>query len=98
MTVVAVLLVDRVGRRSLLLVGVGGMTVMLAVLGLGFFLPGLSGIVEYMTLASMILYVAFYAISLGSVFWLMISEIYPCVSVTLPRVSPVSSTIEQILS
>lgn len=53
------------------------MTVMLAVLGLGFFLPGLSGIVGYMMLASMILYVAFYAISLGPVFWLLISEIYP---------------------
>lgn len=77
MTVVAILLVDRVGRRPLLLVGVGGMTVMLAVLGLGFFLPGLSGVIGYVTLASMILYVAFYAISLGPVFWLMISEIYP---------------------
>lgn len=77
LTIVAVLLVDRVGRRPLLLVGVGGMTVMLGILGLGFMLPGLSGVVGYVTLASMILYVAFYAISLGPVFWLLISEIYP---------------------
>ncbi len=77
LTIVAVLLVDRVGRRPLLLVGVGGMTVMLGILGLGFMLPGLSGIIGYVTLASMILYVAFYAISLGPVFWLLISEIYP---------------------
>ncbi|UPM42347.1 sugar porter family MFS transporter [Halocatena salina] len=77
MTVVAIMLVDRVGRRPLLLVGTGGMTVMLAILGLGFFLPGLSGIVGYVTLGSMLLYVAFYAISLGPVFWLLISEIYP---------------------
>jgi sugar porter (SP) family MFS transporter len=77
LTVVAILLVDRVGRRPLLLVGTGGMTVMLGILGLGFFLPGLSGVVGYVTLASMILYVAFYAISLGPVFWLLISEIYP---------------------
>lgn len=77
LTVVAVLLVDRVGRRPLLLVGTGGMTVMLGILGLGFFLPGLSGIIGYVTLGSMFLYVAFYAISLGPVFWLMISEIYP---------------------
>lgn len=77
MTVVAVLLVDRVGRRPLLLVGTGGMTVMLGILGLGFLLPGFSGIVGYVTLGSMLLYVAFYAISLGPVFWLMISEIYP---------------------
>ncbi|MFC5971114.1 sugar porter family MFS transporter [Halomarina salina] len=77
MTAVALLLVDRVGRRPLLLVGVSGMTVMLGLLGLGFYLPGLSGVIGYMTLASMILYVAFFAISLGPVFWLMISEIYP---------------------
>ncbi|WP_049902716.1 sugar porter family MFS transporter [Halococcus agarilyticus] len=77
LTVVAILLVDRVGRRPLLLVGTGGMTVMLGILGLGFFLPGLSGVVGYVTLASMIGYVAFYAISLGPVFWLLISEIYP---------------------
>ncbi|EMA52169.1 sugar porter family MFS transporter [Halococcus thailandensis] len=77
LTVVAILLVDRVGRRPLLLVGTAGMTVMLGILGLGFVLPGLSGVVGYVTLASMIGYVAFYAISLGPVFWLLISEIYP---------------------
>ncbi len=77
LTIVAVLLVDRVGRRPLLLVGTAGMTVMLAILGLGFFLPGLSGVIGYVTLGSMFLYVAFYAISLGPVFWLLISEIYP---------------------
>jgi sugar porter (SP) family MFS transporter len=77
LTGVAILLVDRVGRRPLLLVGTAGMAVMLGVLGLGFFLPGLSGVIGYITLGSMLLYVAFFAISLGPVFWLMISEIYP---------------------
>lgn len=77
LTAVAILLVDRVGRRPLLLVGTAGMAVMLGVLGLGFFLPGLSGVIGYVTLGSMFLYVGFFAISLGPVFWLMISEIYP---------------------
>jgi len=77
LTVVAIYFADRIGRRPLLLVSVGGMTVMLGALGLGFYLPGLTGIVGYFTLGSMILYVAFFAVGLGPVFWLMISELYP---------------------
>ncbi|WP_339105518.1 sugar porter family MFS transporter [Haloterrigena salinisoli] len=77
MTVVAVLLMDRLGRRPLLLSGLGGMTVMLAVLGAVFYLPGLSGMLGWFATGSLMLYVAFFAIGLGPVFWLMISEIYP---------------------
>ncbi|QLK24390.1 sugar porter family MFS transporter [Natrinema zhouii] len=77
MTVVAVLLIDRTGRRPLLLTGLGGMTVMLAVLGIAFYLPGLSGAIGWIATGSLMLYVAFFAIGLGPVFWLMISEIYP---------------------
>jgi sugar porter (SP) family MFS transporter len=76
-TVVAVVYADRIGRRRLLLIGTAGMTVMLGILGLGFYLPGLSGIIGYVTLGSMLLYVAFFAIGLGPVFWVLISEIYP---------------------
>ena len=77
MTVVAVLLMDRAGRRPLLLTGLAGMTVTLIALGVAFFLPGLSGVVGWVALASLMLYVAFFAIGLGPVFWLLISEIYP---------------------
>ncbi|APW98507.1 MFS transporter [Halobiforma lacisalsi AJ5] len=77
MTVVAVLLIDRTGRRPLLLTGLVGMTVMLGVLGLAFFLPGLSGVVGWIATVGLMLYVAFFAIGLGPVFWLLISEIYP---------------------
>ncbi|QCS45013.1 sugar porter family MFS transporter [Natrinema versiforme] len=77
MTIVAVLLIDRVGRRPLLLSGLSGMTLMLAVLGFAFFLPGLSGIIGWVATGSLMLYVAFFAIGLGPAFWLLISEIYP---------------------
>ncbi|WP_459887794.1 sugar porter family MFS transporter [Halostagnicola bangensis] len=77
MTVVAVLLIDRTGRRPLLLTGLAGMTGMLAVLGAVFYLPGLSGVIGWVATGSLMLYVAFFAIGLGPVFWLMISEIYP---------------------
>ncbi|QSX00540.1 sugar porter family MFS transporter [Haloterrigena alkaliphila] len=77
LTVVAVLLIDRTGRRPLLLSGLAGMTVMLAVLGAVFYLPGLSGALGWLATGSLMLYVASFAIGLGPVFWLMISEIYP---------------------
>jgi sugar porter (SP) family MFS transporter len=77
MTVVAIALIDRVGRRPLLLVGVGGMTLTLGVLGLVFYLPGLSGGLGWVATVCLMLFVAFFAIGLGPVFWLLISEIYP---------------------
>ncbi|WP_276255310.1 sugar porter family MFS transporter [Halomontanus rarus] len=77
MTVVAILLIDRTGRRPLLLSGLAGMTVMLGVLGVAFYVPGLSGLVGWIATGSLMLYVAFFAIGLGPVFWLLIAEIYP---------------------
>jgi len=77
MTVVAIMLVDRVGRRRLLLVGVGGMVATLAVLGTVFYLPGLGGGLGIIATISLMLFVSFFAIGLGPVFWLLISEIYP---------------------
>jgi len=76
MTVVAMRLLDRVGRRALLLVGLAGMIVMLLVLSGGFAL-GTKGAVAYITVISVALYVGFFAIGLGPVFWLLISEIFP---------------------
>ncbi|WP_137287162.1 sugar porter family MFS transporter [Halorussus salinisoli] len=77
MTVVAIALIDRVGRRVLLLVGVGGMVLTLGVLGAVFYMPGFSGALGWFATGSLMLYVAFFAIGLGPVFWLLISEIYP---------------------
>ncbi len=77
MTVVAIAVIDRVGRRALLLVGVSGMVVTLAILGGVFYLPGFSGALGWFATGSLMLYVAFFAIGLGPVFWLLISEIYP---------------------
>lgn len=77
LTIAAIFLVDRVGRRPLLLTGLIGMALMLGVLGLAFYLPGLSGYVGWIAIASLMLYVAFFAVGLGPVFWLLISEIYP---------------------
>lgn len=77
LTFVAIWQVDRIGRRPLLLISLSGMTVMLGILGAAFWLPSLSGNVAWIAGGSMILYVAFFAVGLGPVFWLMIAEIYP---------------------
>ena len=76
-TLVAVWLIDRVGRRPLLIVGEAGMALSLVVLGIGFLLHGPGTTTGLITAASLMIYVGFFAIGLGPVFWLMIAEIYP---------------------
>ena len=76
MTVVALLLLDRLGRRPLLLLGMAGMVVSLAMLGTAFLFPHLPAL-RWVAAGSLMLYVGSFAIGLGPVFWLLISEIYP---------------------
>src|SRR5665213_416067 len=77
LTVVAMQLIDRVGRRPLLLVSLAGMALSLIVLGLAFSLPQLSGSLGWIAVASLMVYVGSFAVGLGPVFWLILSEIYP---------------------
>ena len=77
LTLVAMQLVDRVGRRPLLLASLAGMTFSLFVLGLAFSLPQLSSSLGWIAVASLMVYVGSFAVGLGPVFWLMLSEIYP---------------------
>jgi SP family galactose:H+ symporter-like MFS transporter len=77
MTMVAIWLVDRSGRRPLLLAGISGMILSLGVLGLAFQLTNLSAFLGWIAVGSLIVYVGSFAIGLGPVFWLLISEIYP---------------------
>jgi SP family galactose:H+ symporter-like MFS transporter len=76
-TVLAIRLMDRVGRRPLLLIGVAGQIVGLAILGVAFQLHQLATVIGYLAIISLAIYVGSFAIGLGPVFWLMISEIYP---------------------
>ncbi|MBO0844978.1 MAG: sugar porter family MFS transporter [Nocardioides sp.] len=76
-TVVAVLLLDKVGRGALLLTGSVVLLVALVVLGIYFTSPTLQADYGWLALAGLVLFIAGFAIGLGPVFWLMISEIYP---------------------
>jgi sugar porter (SP) family MFS transporter len=77
MTVVALRLLDRAGRRTLLLGGVSAMVVSLLALGAAFLGGGGSTGASIVAIGSLMLYVAAFAISLGPIFWLMNAEIYP---------------------
>lgn len=77
MTVVALRLLDRAGRRTLLMVGVSGMVISLFALGLAFEVGGGSTFGSALAIASLMTYVASFAISLGPIFWLLNAEIYP---------------------
>jgi sugar porter (SP) family MFS transporter len=76
-TIVAVMLLDKVGRRVFLLIGTAGLTVALVGLGLFFQVPSIKAHAGWLALASLILYIASFAIGLGPIFWLMIAEIFP---------------------
>ena len=77
MTLVSMWLVDRVGRRPLLLTGIAGMIVSLGAIGCVFHLSGPGGGLADLAVISLMFYVASFAISLGPIFWLIIAEIYP---------------------
>lgn len=75
-TLVAVWLLDRVGRRTLLLIGIAGMGLFLCALATVYLLAGQGG--PGMPAVIMIAaYVACFAIGLGPVFWLLNAEIFP---------------------
>ncbi|MCO5316228.1 MAG: sugar porter family MFS transporter [Solirubrobacterales bacterium] len=77
MTVVALRLLDRLGRRTLLFIGVSGMSLSLFLLGVAF----LGGVDQTLStviaVLSLMLFVSSFAISLGPIFWLLNAEIYP---------------------
>jgi sugar porter (SP) family MFS transporter len=77
LTIASLRLLDRVGRRPLLLAGVGGMIASLSMLGSVFLLDSRSATLGWLAVGSVMVYVGSFAISLGPIFWLLISEIYP---------------------
>jgi sugar porter (SP) family MFS transporter len=73
----ALLSIDRLGRRPLLLIGMSGVVLALFVLGLAYLLPSQSGFVGLILVLGLIVYIASFAASLGLGIWLLNSEVYP---------------------
>jgi MFS transporter, SP family, arabinose:H+ symporter len=73
-TLLAIPLIDRVGRRRLLLVGVTGACLALVLTGIGF----ASGHEDGSTIVALLCaFVAFFAFSIGPIKWVVVSEIFP---------------------
>lgn len=75
MTVFVMLRVDHLGRRVLLLWGLLFMAISHLILALS--LQGSSSLAIWVTIISLVTFVAAYAGSIGSIFWIVIAEIYP---------------------
>lgn len=75
-TAIGMALIDRVGRRPLLITGLAGMTVALALLGASFHLPH-SAAVSALVLGLMVLYMAFMQATLNTGVWLLLAEMFP---------------------
>ncbi len=77
-TVVSMAVIDKIGRRKLYFIGLAGMFVSLAALGTFFFMKdSLGESLKWVTVGTVLAYIFFFAISLGPLGWLIISEIFP---------------------
>jgi sugar porter (SP) family MFS transporter len=77
LTVVAIVAIDRWGRKPLLYLGSGGMALSLFALAAAFGVPALAGLRAAIALGSLMVYVGCFAFSLGPIVWLLISEVFP---------------------
>ena len=73
-TFIGFLLIDKAGRRKLLMFGSMGMAVCLGVASYIFFAFDLGGIP---LLISILFYIAFFGMSTGAVIWVLIAEVFP---------------------
>ena len=73
-TLIAINFIDRIGRRTLMLIGSLGLIVTLGLVSRAFYTNDLGGIGVTVAL---LVYIAFFAFSQGAVIWVFISEIFP---------------------
>jgi sugar porter (SP) family MFS transporter len=76
-TVVAFFLVDKLGRKPLLFIGVGGMTVSLFVLSVAFHQIAFGPSLGMIATVCLVTYIAFFAFSMGPIAWILVSEVFP---------------------
>ncbi|MEP9393732.1 sugar porter family MFS transporter [Gordonia sp. VNK1] len=75
-TIIGIILLGYLGRRTMLLIGFAGVALSQAALALAFLLPQ-STSRSYLILAAMVLFVGFVQMFIGTCVWLLLSEIFP---------------------
>lgn len=73
-TIVGLILIDRVGRKKLLITGSIGMSICLGLVAKTFYTQDFSG---YALLIYLLIYIVFFGFSTGAVIWVLIAEIFP---------------------
>ncbi len=73
-TIVGMILIDRAGRKILLITGSIGMSVCLALVAKTFYTQNFEG---FVLLIYLLVYIMFFAFSTGAVIWVLIAEIFP---------------------
>jgi sugar porter (SP) family MFS transporter len=73
-TIVAMTIIDKVGRKKLLLTGAIGMAIFLGLFSYAFISGNIGG---YLLLVMLIGFIGFFAASQGAVIWVLLSEMFP---------------------
>ncbi len=72
-TLVAIFTVDKLGRKPLMIIGAAGMGICLVTIGYGAYTENLGTWLVWFVLG----YIAFFALSLGPVVWVLLAEMFP---------------------
>jgi len=77
-TIIALVLVDRIGRKPLLYAGVGGMTGSLFVLAIAFHYQAVLGAsLGMLATVCLMVYITCFAASMGPIAWILAAEVFP---------------------
>ena len=78
MTIVAVFFTDKIGRKPLLYFGLTGVMLSLFALGTSFaFASVLGSSLKWVAVGSLVTYIICFAMSLGPIGWILVSEVFP---------------------
>lgn len=73
-TLIAINFIDKIGRKTLMLIGSFGLIITLGLVAFSFYTKDING---WAVTIYLLVYIAFFAFSQGAVIWVFISEIFP---------------------